>query len=86
MATMIALWGSVVNKYNQFGGFMAKKYMLINVENEGSIILDSSIYADFNSFLDECFNHLNVNDISFTYTYMDDAELLAYKEKECIVE
>lgn len=75
-----------VNKYNQFGGIMTKKYMLINVENEGSIILDSSVYVDFNSFLDECFNHLNENNISFTYSYMDDEELLTYKERECSVE
>lgn len=75
-----------VNKYKEFGGFMTKKYMLINVENEGSIILDSSVYVDFNSFLDECFSHLNENNISFTYSYMDDAELLAYKERDCNVE
>ncbi len=65
---------------------MIKKYILINVEKEGSIILDSAAYVDFNSFLDECFNHLDENGISYTYSYMNDEELAAYKERECDME
>jgi hypothetical protein len=76
----------MVNKYHNPGGGMIKKYILINVEHEGAIVIDSSAYADFNGFLDECFGHLDSNNIAYTYTYMDDAELLAYRERQCDAE
>jgi len=60
-----------------------KRYLLIDIDNEGSVILDSLAYADFDSFLDQCFEHLNSNNIHYTTRPMSEEELINYQEREC---
>lgn len=60
-----------------------KRYVKIDISDEGAVVLDSKVYTDFQYVLDESISYLDEHNTPYSISFMNEEEFEAYQNREC---